>query len=142
MTGELFINGRDAYEAWGVFMDENSMSQLRAPLALKETVSNKSRLQHGTTYVRTQPVKFEERNLTLNLQFTARSEQEFNAKYEAFTQELYTGWLNITTHHQPDVEYKCRYVSCSQYSEFMQGIAKFVLKLTEPNPADREMDLN
>lgn len=142
MTGELFINGKDAYDEWGIFMDENSMAQLRTPPSLKPTVSNSSRLLHGAQYVRGQPIKIAERSVTLNLQFTARSDAEFNRKYEAFIQELLTGWLHITTYHQPSVEYKMRYTGCNQYSEFFGGIAKFVLKLSEPDPTDRELDLN
>jgi len=142
MTNELFINGKDAYTEWGLFMDESSMSQLRTPPGMKDVVNNKSRLQHGAQYVKTQPVKMDERSLALSVQFTAKNETEFNTRYNAFVQELMTGWLNITTHHEPNVEYKMRYVSCNQYSEFMQGIAKFALKLVEVDPSDRELELN
>lgn len=142
MTGDLFINGRDAYETWGLCMTDASMGQLRTPPALKEMVSNTSRLLHGTQYVESQTVKIAERRLTLTIFFTAKTEQEFNTKYESFVAELKTGKINITTHHQPTVEYKTRYLSCNQYTEFMQGIAKFVLNLTEPDPSDRELNLN
>ena len=37
----------------------------------------------------------------------------------------------------PNIVYRTIYISCNQFSQFMQGIGKFVLKLNEPNPNNR-----
>ena len=138
MTGELFINGKDAYTTWGISMDETSLSALMIPPPSKPFIENKSRLEHGKRIIRTNP-KVDERDLTLQINLTAKNEEQFFARYLSFCGELETGSLNIRTKHRPDVLYRTTYVSCQQFSEFMRGIGKFVLKLNEPNPKDRNL---
>lgn len=77
------------------------------------------------------------RNLTLQINLTASSEEQFFERYNSFCEELATGALEIETKYQPKVVYKTIYQSCSQFSQFMRGIGKFSLKLYEPNPNDR-----
>ena len=52
---------------------------------------------------------------------------------------LDTGWLEISTTSQPSVVYKCEYEDCQQYQEYMMGMAKFMLSLTEIDPSDRSV---
>lgn len=138
MTGELFINGKDAYTTWGISMDETSLSALMTPPPSKTFIENKSRLEHGKRIIRTNP-KVDERDLTLQINLTAKNEEQFFARYLSFCVELETGSLNIRTKYHPDILYRTTYVSCQQFSEFMRGIGKFVLKLNEPNPKDRNL---
>ena len=139
MIGELFINGKDAYITWGISLDDTSLSALMAPAPNKELIENKSRLEHGKRIVTANPKK-DERNLTLQINLTAPDKDTFFARYDSFCDELDTGVLNIKTKHQSNVVYKTIYLSCSQFSQFMQGIGKFVLKLNEPNPNNRSLD--
>lgn len=136
MTGELFINGKDAYAKWGISMDDTSLADLMAPPANKEYIENKSRTEHGKRVLVANP-KVEDRNLTLQLNLTAVNEADFFSKYAGFCEELETGMLEIKTKYQPSVVYKTIYLSCQQFSQFMRGIGKFSLKLNEPNPKDR-----
>ena len=46
MMKELFINGDDAYEKWGVSLGESALSELMTPPANKAFIENESRLQH------------------------------------------------------------------------------------------------
>lgn len=138
MTGELFINGKDAYTTWGISMDETSLSALMTPPPSKPFIENKSRLEHGKRVIRTNP-KVDERDLTLQINLTAKNEEQFFARYLSFCVELETGSLNIRTKYHPYILYRTTYVSCQQFSEFMRGIGKFVLKLNEPNPKDRNL---
>ena len=138
MTGELFINGKDAYTSWGVSMDDTSLSALMTPAPSKEFIENKSRLEHGKRVVRNNP-KVDERDLTLQINLTAKDETQFFNRYLSFCEELETGSLNIRTKYQPTVLYRTTYLSCNQFSQFMRGIGKFVLKLNEPNPKDRNL---
>ncbi|WP_294616443.1 hypothetical protein [uncultured Bacteroides sp.] len=138
MKGELFINGKDAYLAWGVSMDDTSLSELMTPPANKAVIENESRLQHGKRVVMS-GLKLDQRNLTLQINLTAATEAQFFARYNDFCKELATGVLNIKTKYQPDVVYKTIYLSCGQFSQFMRGIGKFSLKLNEPNPDDRRL---
>lgn len=138
MKGELFINGKDAYEIWGISMNETSLSDLMTPATNKEFIENKSRMLHGKEVIRLSP-RQDERNLTLQLSLTATDETAFFARYNSFCEELATGALNIETRYQPGIVYKTIYLSCQQFSQFMRGIGKFVLKLNEPNPRDRAL---
>lgn len=135
-TGELFINGKDAYREWGVSMDTNSLSVLMTPAPVKPLIENSSRLENGKRVI-TKDIKQDERSITLSLNITAKSESEFFDRYNRFCGELAGGVLNIKTAYQPDITYRTIYLSCSQFSQFMRGIGKFSLKLSEPNPTVR-----
>lgn len=137
MKEKLIINGENADEKWGISLGEFSLSELMTPPANKAFIENESRLQHGKQILVANP-KVEARNLTLQLNLTAATKSAFFDKYNLFCKEvLATGVLNIETGYQEGVVYKTIYVSCSQFSQFMQGIAKFSLKLIEPDPSDR-----
>lgn len=138
MIGELFINNKDAYTAWGISMDDTSLSALMTPPPLKEFVEDSSRMEHGKHIDISNP-KIDERNLTLQVNLTAKSKDEFFSRYLSFCEELAKGVLDIRTKYQPNITYHTVYLSCSQFSQFMQGIGKFTLRLNEPNPAERNL---
>lgn len=135
-AGEFYINGKDSYTTWGISMDTSSLSSLMTPPPMKEFIENKSRLEHGKRVVTSNP-KIDERSLTLTFNLTAKSEEQFFARYNSFCEELATGVLHIKSKYQPNVVYKTIYISCNQFTQFMRGIAKFSLKLVETNPKDR-----
>lgn len=47
MTGELFINDKDAYTEWGANMGEGFIESIMTPAPLKEFVENTNRLING-----------------------------------------------------------------------------------------------
>lgn len=136
MKDELYINGKDAYTTWGISMEDGALSDLMTPVANKTFIENDSRLEHGKQII-VANLRLDERNLTLTINLTASTEKQFFERYNSFCKELAMGALEIKTKYQPGVVYKTIYQSCSQFSQFMRGMAKFVLKLTEPNPNDR-----
>lgn len=136
MEGEFYINDKDAYTTWGISMDTSSLSALMTPPPMKEFIENKSRLENGKRVI-TSDSKIDERNITLTFNLTAKSEDQFFVRYNSFCEELATGVLHIRSKYQPNVVYKTIYLSCTQFTQFMRGIASFSLKLVEPNPADR-----
>ena len=138
MTGELFINGKDAYTTWGISMDNTSLSVLMTPAPVKEYIENKSRLEHGKRVI-ISSVRLDERTLTLQFNLIASNQAQFFARYDSFCQELATGKLDIKTKYQPTIVYRTIYISCQQFSQFMQGIGKFTLKLNEYNPSNRAL---
>ena len=138
MEGLLFINNKDAYTTWGISMDTSSLSALMTPAPNKEFIENSSRLEHGKRVISSNP-KVDARDITLTINLTAKNEQQFFDRYLSFCSELETGVLNIKTSFQPNVVYKMIYLSCSQFTQFMRGIASFSLKLNEPNPKDRNL---
>lgn len=137
--GQLYINGQDAHDTWGISMDTASLSALMTPPGMKSNIVTSSRLQHGQKVSTANP-RMAARQLTLTIQLTATTEAEFFTKYESFCQELATGFLEIGTSFQPNTLYRMEYNSCNQFTQFQRGIAKFTLKLTENDPSDREIE--
>jgi hypothetical protein len=134
--GELFINGQDAYTRWGMSMNTAALSALMTPAPNKSYLTNSSRNENGVRYDTSNPCK-DERDLTLVVQFSAPTEAAFMAAYADFCKVLDAGVLNISTQYQSGVTYHLIYNSCSQFTQFMRGMASFTLRLTEPNPANR-----
>ena len=137
MLGELFINQRDAYMEYGISMEQTALSALMAPPPMKAVIESRYRTLHGKKVVNNAP-RYDSRDLTLAIHITARNREQFFQRYSKFCQNvLANGYLEISTKYQPNVVYKCLYVSCQQFSEFMTKYAVFSLKLNEPDPTDR-----
>lgn len=130
------INGMNARKHWGVLTTTNTLSALLAPPAMKENISNTSRLEHGTRVDTSNP-KVAQRELNLEIQMIADTEAQFYARHESLCAELQKGAIDMCLSDRPDVVYHFIYNSCSQYTQFRRGIATLSLKLTEPNPKDR-----
>lgn len=137
LTGQLKINGKDAYTTWGISMDDTSLSALMTPPAVKPYITNDDRKKHGKEYVKS-AIYVDSRDITLQLNLTAKDEEQFITRYASFCDELSRGILDIETSFQKNIVYHCLYQSCSQFSQFMRGIGKFVLKITETNPNNRK----
>ena len=138
MTGDLYINGHDAYTWWGLSFEDGAYSALLTPAPMKEYVENKSRLRHGKT-VMAEHTKIDERSLTLPFHITASSENDFLTKYGNFCSEvLAQGVFSVRTKFQPTVGYRLVYDSCTQFRQFMNRMAVFSLKATEPDPTNRD----
>ena len=139
-SGQLYIyNGgawKDAYTTWGVSLDGTGLSALMAPAELKDYVKNESALEDGSRVVTVTP-KLRERELALGINLSASSQAQFLTRYAAFLSVLQSGPLKIKTSFQTGVVYNCLYVSCTSFAEYRLGLAKFILKLLEPNPANR-----
>lgn len=137
MQNELFINGRDAWDWWGISMDSTALTALMTPAPMKDFISNESRLEHGISVTNINPKKAQ-RELTLAFNLIANSMEDFLQKYNDFCNNvLAQSLLVINTKYQPGVFYKCYYISCSQFAEYNMTMGKFILKLVEPNPDDR-----
>ena len=136
MTGDLYINGKDAFTYWGVNLSERGLTALMTPPSLKERITNNSRLEHGKRMLNNAP-RFDSREISLDIHLIAQNCTEFFTRYNSFCEELATGALVIRTKYQPTVYYHTLYVSCTQYTAIIDGLAKFTLKLQEPNPNNR-----
>ena len=140
MTGELFINGKDAYTEYGMSLEDGAISALLTPPSLKEFVENESRIENGKKIIVSYPV-YDARDVSLAFHIVAPTKEAFFAKYQALCAVLQKGIVKIKTKYQADTVYKFVYNSCTQFSQYSFGIAKFTLKLTEANPADRTGEL-
>lgn len=114
------------------------LSALMTPAPQKDIIKNKSRLEHGARINNHNP-RVDERDVTVEFHISADNEADFFDKYARLCAVLEQGNLIINTSYQAGVYYKMQYVSCSQFAEYLFGIAKFTLRLTEPNPKDRSL---
>lgn len=138
MTGDLKINGLDAFSKWGISLQQTALTELMTPAPNKDYITSEARLENGTRYIVNPNVG--ERDVTLLVNLIAKDEETFLTNYSSFCEELAKGKIEIWTRWQPDVKYRLLYKSCSQYSQFLQGLAKFTLKMVEPNPKNRALD--
>lgn len=136
-TGQLIINGKDAFREYGIFMDDTALSTLMTPAPNKEFISNKYRSKNGKRVIKHNPC-LDEREITVGFHLSAKDVDSFLSKYEKFCNEvLATGEMVIHSSFQPNVWYRCIYISCTQFRQFIREMASFSLKLNEPDPSDR-----
>lgn len=139
--GELFINKdelgnwKDAFTYWGLSMDDTGLSSLMTPAPIKDLPTDESRLEDGIRIDHSN-VKYDSRDLTLSVHIKAPTKEKFFEYYKSFCSELKKGKLLVKTKYSDEV-YKLTYRNCTQFSQFVQKMAFFSLKLTEENPEDR-----
>lgn len=131
MAVALTINGKTLT---GIYLDESSVGQLLTPPPMKDRVQSSSRLEHGVRVVTEDAAYVNYRDFTLNLGVYGEDETAFLANYTALCNELKTGVVDIAVLGST---YHCIYLSCQQFSQFMRGVGKFVLRLREYNPNNR-----
>lgn len=150
MNYELEINGYNALSAWGVTLGDGSVSALMTPPPMKDYITNESAATHGKIIANSPAAmpKVDSRDVQLTIYIHARKaedtvsggsviERGFYTRYAEFVAELQKGQIILRTRYQENVYYRLYYVSCSQFSQFNGRMGKFTLRLTEPNPMDR-----
>lgn len=138
MTGELYINGKDAWVTWGVNMGDGFLDALDAPLQMKEYIENESRLEHGKRMI-TANAKVDSREITLGFTIMGTSESDYRTKRKAFLSELQAGAFTVKVPILGADVYKLVYTgrSISYGLSADRTFGHFTMKATEPNPADR-----
>ena len=91
---DLLINGKDAFQVWGVRMGDNFLNSLGTPVPMKEFIENKSRLEHGKQIITIAP-KLDEREISLAFTIEGNSPSDYQSKKKAFFEELYKGVIDI-----------------------------------------------
>ena len=136
MTG-LIINGKDAYQEWGVRMGEGFLDTLNGYYPLKEYITNNDRTQDGVQYFGAPKVN--ERSLTLNFTIEGSDKDDFTVKNRAFAEMMRKGDVTIQVPaDRPDV-YHLKYTgkSCTFARNVERTFAKIGLAFVEPNPTNR-----
>lgn len=137
MKGELFFNGKDAWTTYGIGLQFGAYVALISPAPAKDYVTNTSRTENGTEYAA--GMRFDERNISLPLNITAKDRASFFAAFTRFTNEVCAaGDIRITTKYDSSI-YKCKYKSVAALTEYNGRKGTFSLNLTEPDPTDRKI---
>ncbi len=137
MTGDVWINGKDAFTQYGINLEDGALSALMTPAPMKDYIEGKSRMRNGKTVIANP--RYDSREITLPFHLIAADKTEFFGKYSLFCSEVLAGGtFTLKTKYQSGVVYRLVYLSCSQFSQYCQSLAKFSLKVEEPDPTDRD----
>lgn len=142
MINKLIINGYDAWETWGVFLEDGSYEKLLTGENMKPYTENKSRKSDGKTVSMKNP-RLEDRDVTLVFGIVKRV-APFLVTLKTFLGTLQKGKEIEGNHYPLEVEvvelgntYKLIYLGSLQLSQTGLTIGKVAVKFNEPNPRDR-----
>lgn len=138
MKGELFINGKDAWETWGVNMGDGFLDAIDGFLPMKEFIENESRLEHGKRMICAEP-RVASRDLTLRFTIKGESKSDFRSKKKAFESEMYNGNVDIQVPELGGDIFHLVYTgkSISYAMNRTRTFCTISSKFEEPNPMDR-----
>lgn len=133
MTGDLFINTKDVWTTWGVFLEEGSEDKLLVASPMKDYISNKSRQEDGKQVLTSTP-KVDERTVTIVFCF-AKASTDFLTRYKSFMTELYLGRmvLNVVS---LGITFTLDYLNSASLSS-LTTLGKVAVTFSEPNPMNR-----
>ncbi len=137
---------KDAFDHYGLSLDDEGLSRLMTPAPHKEPITNKNVITDGMAIMQGSFYK-DSRTVSLGMHIIARpsvengvsytAKENFLRQYNAFCDVLSAGAIDLKTAFQPNVVYHFIYKDCTQFTEFNQEMAKFILTLEEPNPQIR-----
>lgn len=108
---------------------------MSAPTA-RDAVSNESRLETGKRYDNSTPVRYEQREITLEMHIIAPDFGTFLSRYRDFIRTINTPdgiLLTYVIYDQP-LRFNLRYKSCTQFGVYSGTLAKFAVRFIEPKP--------
>lgn len=138
MTGDLIINGKDAFSTWGVRMGDGFLDAIDGFNQMKDYIENESRLEHGKRII-TDNARVDSREITLQFTIEGDSESDYRTKKKAFQTELEKGAVSIKVPVLGSEVYKLVYLgkSVSYGLSLDRCFGKISSKFEEPNPMDR-----
>lgn len=150
MLGDLYIasqydeNGQpiewlDTWYEWGVGLEDGALDVLMTFRPNKEPIANKNVTAEGAFYV-TGAGLVDERTVSVPMHIVADDKADFLMKRAAFYQAINGGLITLKIANPVEAIYRMYYISCNQYTQFLSGIAKFVLVMWESNRFDGDDD--
>lgn len=138
MSGDLIINGKDAWTTWGVCMGDGFLDAIDGFNEMKDYIENESRLEHGKRII-TDNAKVASREITLQFTIQGSSENDYRTKKKAFQTELERGTVNIKIPAIGTELYRLVYLgkNVSYGLSLDRCFGKVSSKFCEPNPMDR-----
>lgn len=138
MTGDLFINGKDAWNTWGVRMGYGFLDAIDSFNEMKDYIEDESRLEHGKRLI-TENVRVSSREITLQFTIEGSSENDYRIKKKSFQEELEKGNVNIKVPILGNEIYRLVFLgkSISYGLSPDRCFGKVSSKFCEPNPTNR-----
>lgn len=135
MSEIVYINGNNALTTYGVSFPPSAINNIMALAPSKEYIENESRDEHGSHIIVYNP-KYAKRELTIEMHINGASTTELLSRYDALKRIFDRRLFSVELGRQPGVVYHFIYESCNSFS-MGERVAKYVLKLIEPNPENR-----
>lgn len=137
MTGDLEINGKDAYTTWGVSMGDDFISNILSPAGLKDFIENESRIENGKRVIHNNP-KLADRDVTLTFFLEGSTPDIYLERYKAFVSELQTGSIRVFIPPISKDIYKFTVQKFQSYAlNITRTFSKVSVKLNEYDPSNR-----
>ena len=138
MTGDLLINGEDAY-GMGVAMSDDFLGSLLAPASLKDFVENNDPSKNGKEIIYPETPKLAPRDLTLTFTIFGDTASDHLAKYKNFVALLQKGAVVISVPELGPEVYRLTYGGSSgnYMLDHSRRTSKLTVKFNEPDPANR-----
>ena len=133
MTGELFVNGKDAWDIWGVSMCVGCLETLLTPVPLYGGIGSESTPRSEKELF----PKYGERDLFLDIRIDGETREEYLQNYADFTSELQKGLLVF---HAPAIKstYKLIYNRAPKFiSNVGETFSEATFRFNEPDTSDR-----
>ncbi|MBF0577742.1 hypothetical protein [Dysgonomonas sp. GY617] len=130
MTGQLLINGKDAWVTWNAFLIMDSIDNLLLPASPKAYTENNFRSQNGKQVFIASP-RIDERDVQIEFCILKQTRQEFLVAYKNFVEELLNGVVTLKISFLED-SFKltvASFLSLGYYEKF----GKLSVRFNEPN---------
>lgn len=138
-TNPNYLYWLDCYKQWGVSLEKGALDALMTFRPNKEPVTNKNVTAQGAVYVAGGGL-VDDRTVSVPFHIVAEDKADFLMKragfYEAIKGTPTKNLLVFKIANPVDVIYSMYYISCSQYTQFLDGMAKFVLTMYEAGSTD------
>lgn len=133
----------DAYDRYGLSLDNGAVSQLLVPVPNKEPVGNSSVIKAGVSYLGGSVNVKNEHTLSLEAHIYAASKADFLLNLDRFNREvidLDSGeFIRLKIASRPKRVYRVLYQNFQQFSTFNTEMAQFIWTLKEPHPELRDV---
>ncbi len=154
MHGELLIKthkatvGRnadgyvDAYDRYGLSLDDGTAGQLIMATPDKEPVGYSNALSDGVSYLGGSVGVKDEHTMSLEAHIYAPDEAEFLRRHDLFVNEVCNlgrgEFIRLKTKRHPNRVYRVMYRNFQQFTTFNMEMAMFMWVLKEPHPELRD----
>lgn len=134
MTGDLIINGKDAWDTWKTVMDEGFLEAYLLPPPKKDYVENSSRLDNGKEVDTSNP-KVDSRELSLPFRVFGDTLDEYISNFQGVAAELSQAEVTIQVPAR-NINATLIYLRGVSYARDISNLTgKLSIKFDEPNPA-------
>lgn len=135
MTGDLYINGSDAWSGFRICMGDGFLDEIGKLAPAKSYIENKSRLENGKR-VLFNNVLLDSRELTLKFVIIADTQAIFQIRKKMFENILKGGLVTINVPAENTGDIKLKYINCASYAR-KNNSCIISVKFEEFNPANR-----